>query len=104
MVFAAFASLLQEVWFFGFIPICTLLKPWNIFWLKYLVDEKQDLRVSYILGYFAKCVKDYFYLLPALVTTLVLGFYDPVKMKNILKSILLKRQELKNAVSDANKK
>jgi hypothetical protein len=42
--------------------------------------------MAYIVNYFFKNINDYLYCIPCLLSTLILGSYDPLKQKNIIKN------------------
>jgi hypothetical protein len=76
------------------VPVCTIAKPWNIGWLRYLTDSHYDLRGWLILSYFAKNVYDYCLLIPCGLLLAALGSYNPLQLLSLLKMQLDTRRQL----------
>lgn len=71
------------------------MKPWNLNWLLFLVNDEHDIRVKYVFGYLLKNFWDYIGFIPSLMSVIVLGFYDPIKEKKIINFVIERRRTMK---------
>jgi hypothetical protein len=87
-------SLLKELPFFLIVLFCTVLKLWNVAWLRFVIDTNYNVRIWLVMSYFEKNIKDYLCVVPCFLSLITLGLYNPIEVKDILKYRCLERRAL----------
>lgn len=85
-----FAEQLVDGFYLPVVFMATLLRPFNIMWLKHTINEKYDFQKDMIIRYFAKCLFDTILWIPlSVVLTIVMITYCPKNIFILAKGYLI---------------
>lgn len=87
-----FAEQMVDSMLIPLVIVNTLCRPWNVMWLRLLVNDKYDTERKLIVNYFWNCVFDIVCWMPAsMILSLIMVLYCPIHIYTVAKGYYIMR-------------